>query len=483
MKTISEYSNTGWSSLNREDLIRDKRLMTSKNAFDHVRNYHFRLNDIGKPGHAGFGTGTYPVQLPSGFTELSGTHDVLSPEYGNYLYLDGSVMVWKPAFYYRIGHPSNPTFSMYGSNSVDIKPEYHFNTVESANANGYVLHRAFVNANKKTMGFMIDKFQCSDNAGIASSIRNRAPLTCSSDSSPLSALHNSPTNTLGGAWLAAKSRGPMFHVATRFQYAACALLSLAHGQAATSSQHCAWYSENRTSNFPKGNNNGAFGDVNDNTLYWQPSGYSSIGNTGSPGVTGDPNNIFAKTTDNGQHCGVADLNGNIWEITQGITKPGATEEDNSTHGHTVPFFVIKTSIDVNQLTGTWNQPFSAFGNTTHLSTLYDNVQFDQFGVTSSTFRFGNSATPTAQVLSNLTTNPQYTYTGLGIYNTNRKSVNGINLFGNDIVYEAHTSNLCAVSGGQSFGLLSGSGIWTLDLRYSRARSDAHTGFRASAYLE
>ena len=60
---------------------------------------------IGIPGQLGFGVGVCPGDiLPAGFTPLPGYADLVSPNYGNYQFRDGSVMVWVPKFFYRINN-------------------------------------------------------------------------------------------------------------------------------------------------------------------------------------------------------------------------------------------------------------------------------------------------------------------------------------------------------------------------------------------
>ncbi len=83
-------------------------------------------------------------------------------------------------------------------------------------------------------------------------------------------------------------------------HSALAMLSLAHGQAAKNQATCAWYGT--SNNYPKGCNNNALKDVDDLSVVFQPDGYSNCGKTGSA-------SLFARTTHNGQACGVADLNG------------------------------------------------------------------------------------------------------------------------------------------------------------------------------
>lgn len=60
-------------------------------------------NSIGTPGQVGFGVGICPpAKLPDGFTPMDGYSHPCSPNYGNYQFRDGSVMVWIPKFYYRL---------------------------------------------------------------------------------------------------------------------------------------------------------------------------------------------------------------------------------------------------------------------------------------------------------------------------------------------------------------------------------------------
>jgi hypothetical protein len=79
-------------------------------------------------------------------------------------------------------------------------------------------------------------------------------------------------------------------------------------------------------NFPKGNNNSGadandsgvtFTDCNDGTT--GSNGYWSAQNCAHKNGSGS---TFNKTTHNGQACGVADINGDQWQITQGLTTLG-----------------------------------------------------------------------------------------------------------------------------------------------------------------
>ncbi|MFA5706594.1 MAG: hypothetical protein WDA41_09590, partial [Candidatus Neomarinimicrobiota bacterium] len=294
------------------------------------------INNIGVPGEVGFGVGVAPSNI-TGFTLLSS--NPANDNYGNYQYADGSIMCWIPAFYYRIGHADNPTYGDYGVNSVDVLPEYAFADVATANAAGYALHRAFIDGGAQKRGFMVDKYLCSKNAlgagYVASSIKNGLPISTHADHNPIADLTACSGNAYYYAIDAAHARdgvngavnaSSIFFCQSGSIFAALALLSLAHAQAATATTYCAWYDATGVANFPKGCNNNALADVDDTSVKWESDGYSNCGKTGSAGYGGGAGNLFAKSTHNGQNCGVADVNGLMWELSLGMTSVVSTVE-------------------------------------------------------------------------------------------------------------------------------------------------------------
>ena len=129
-----------------------------------------------------------------------------------------------------------------------------------------------------------------------------------------------------------RARGDQYALVTCYQWSAIAMISLAHGQAATSADACAWYDSAHTTNFPKGNTN-QLKDYNDSSLTFTPHTY------GSPfAKTGTCSN-FAKSTHNGQYNGVADVAGmcNQWVI-------GAINPDSASVG------LMKTSVAAHDIT-------------------------------------------------------------------------------------------------------------------------------------
>lgn len=414
------------------------------------------INNIGIPGQQGFGAGICP-SLPAGFSALAGTNDPASDNYGNYQYSDGSIMVWVPAFYYRIAHSKNPTYAGYTVNSVDVKSYAAFANVAAANAAGYAMHRSFYDGGAIKTGFFVDKYQASNNGGVASSIKIGNPLSSNSVHNPFSGLNGSPANAYHGAIVAAKTRGADFFCSSRFIFAALALLSLAHAQASTSTTYCAWY--HATNNFPKGNNNNALRDSNDTEVVYISDGYSNCGKTGSA-------HPFSRTTHNGQNCGIADLNGNMWEITPGLTSNG------------VNYYILKTSARMKDLTS-GNTLATDIWGATGIAALYDDLG-TTYGAAwetgaNRTVNYGNAA----QVLSADLSGNAWNWAGLG--GMLATGDGGTNIFGNDTFYDYKPNEMCPLSGGD-WSSSTGAGVWAFHLDLVRSYSDYNVGFRVALYL-
>jgi hypothetical protein len=414
------------------------------------------INHIGVPGQQGFGVGIAP-EIPSGFARLPGTEDPASENYGNYLYSDGSVMVYVPAFFYKYGTGSNGN----AVNVVDVKPFSHFASVADANAAGYALHRAFYNAGSIRPGFFVDKYLCSNNAGTASSLKNGVVLSSAQRGSVVNTafatLTGTPGNNLAGAIAAAKTRGTRFFCNTRFIRGALALLANAHGSAATGTAFCGWYSAGAT-NFPKGCNNNALGDVNDAAIAFVDDGTATnAGRTGSA-------NLPARVAHNGQACGVMDLNGIVWETELGITSDGTN------------FYLFKTTADAAAVTCGTTLATDAWG-ATGLAALYDSLgaTYESLTDSASNKTFGAAA----QVLSAATSGNAWAFASLGI--PLATGVGGSNQFGNDYLYDDRPNELCAVSGGD-WGNGGIAGVWALNLSGVRGNSTNGIGFRAASYL-
>ena len=405
------------------------------------------VNDIGVAGQLGFGVGICPGPLPEGMGRGIGTHDITSADYGNYAFADGSTMVWVPAFYYKYGTGTNGLLP----NIVDVKSIHAFADEAAANSAGYALHRAFVDDGQIQAGFFVDKFLCSNNNGVASSIKNAKPLSTYESHNPISGLTGSPDNAYYGTVAAAKTRGADFFVSSRFIFSALALLSLAHASATADTEYCAWHDPDN--NFPKGCNNANLKDNFDSSVVYQGDGYGSCGLTGSA-------TPFAKTTHNGQESGVADLNGLMWEVTPGITSDGEQ------------FFAMAPSVAMKSLTSGDKSASDIWGKKA-IATNYQPLGLEESGYS----KVGS----TSPVFSAATSSADegYHMTALGIPAAGGTRESG-GLFSGA---QWHYTNkaLCPISGGYwSDG--SNAGVWAFDLNNGRGDSNYYVGFRSALYL-
>lgn len=284
-------------------------------------------------GGAGAGLGVCPTEiLPEGMEPLPGYTDRLHRHFGNYQFSDGSIMCWVPKFFYRINHADNPAHEACAPNDIHVVGTETFANRAQAAAAGYVLHRAFIDGGVEQAGFFVDKYKVSKNAlgagWIASSLKGGLPLSSSSTHNPVGELTAAAGINQNWSFVdAPKARdgvdgaanpGSAFHCLSIFQQSALAMLSLAHSQAATGVTHCAWYDAAGLTSFPKGCNNNALRDTDDLSVLYESDGYENCGKTGS----GVP---FAKTTHNGQECGVSDLNGMLYEVLIGMACIGGTK--------------------------------------------------------------------------------------------------------------------------------------------------------------
>lgn len=278
---------------------------------------------IGSAGRQGFGVGVYegdPEDLTAmGLTPMEGCEDPTSDNYGNYIHTNGSIMCCIPAFCYRLGKATAPSYSRDGVDALEIKdatkfPQFaHDATFSSPDfGDDWILHRAFVNGNKLKNAFFIDKYLCSNVNGQAASVKNADRLICYDDSTK-TYFTKSISGTIGQAYDAitlSRARGYYYSLVTCYQWSAISLLSLAHGQAATSADACAWYDANHSTNFPKGATNEYCRDFDDTSIIYTDHSFKrGLAKTGA----GTP---FNKTTHNGQASGVADVAGvcNQWTI-------------------------------------------------------------------------------------------------------------------------------------------------------------------------
>lgn len=404
---------------------------------------------IGVAGQQGFGVGVYggnSADLTAiGLSPMQGCKDPASENYGNYIHTNGSVMVFIPAFCYRIGHTSAPSYSRDGANALEIRD------ASLGQGDGWVLHRAFIDGGQQKLGFFVDKYLCSKKSGnsnVAVSVKNANQISLST-SYENSLSMTGCSGRIYDAITLSRARGEAYACVSAFQWSALSILSLTCGQAATSADNCAWYDANHSINFPKGCNNGSRGDTNDSSVsFSQHSKYSSFGKTGS----GTP---FAKTTHNGQSCGVADVNGCMYQPLLGIyqTSSGGTfavaKESYKMHDFTKDNY--NTSSNFDTVGGFYNsRGYWGNGSNCAFSTGSTNTERSMFGV----FPVSSGA-----------------------------SGGGTSLFGNDLAsYPPYSTSVVLAAGRYLDG--SKAGVWFRNGSYDYWGSDDYyAGFRSAGYAK
>lgn len=384
------------------------------------------LGLIGQPDTKGFGVGTYPGPLPAGFSEMPGTKDKNSDNYGNYTYSDGSVMVFVPKFYYRFGHASSPRFATYKKHAIDIAGADMFADEAAANAAGYVLHRAFKDGGQVKPGFFMDKYPAGFNENKTNVVSKKGLNPISSidtnSATVVSGLQGAPearpsatTSAVLFVWAARQRKPGTFHLPSVFMYGAVAFLSLAQRQTCTSTTNCAWY--HATHNFPKGadSSSAAPSDPTDAALVFQKGETCYwVNHWGAKVLTGGAS-VYAKTTHNGQNNGIGEITGGFGEIALGVTTP--------TDSFTMDYYLngadreigymLKESVKLASLTPGHKGATDVWQSAATIANLYDKVP-DGY-LASATSRSGPGDVNTA-VFSNTTTGGAYAATSCGICN-------------------------------------------------------------------
>ena len=387
---------------------------------------------IGTPGTYGFGVGALrDADIPAGWTATSGHNDQMSPNYGNYFDPDGSQMVFIPKFWFK------------WSGNTPLVSKYP--------AAGYVAHEAFRHCTK---GFFHDKCHVSNVDGKAIAKIGEPPLSTSAANNPISALTVAPTNTYAGMITAIIGRTATAHAETVFEANAIAVLALAHAEASTNTSVCAY--KDVLPYMPKGNNNNALGDINDNSVSYMSAGnatYPACALTGS----GFP---FAKTTHNGQACGVADVNGNMWRVNIGLTKLNDTD---------AIFKILKTTVSPDNITA----------SNLHDAALYDDL--DLTGLVDGNdgwIRFGNGA---EQVFDFGATELELRRACAGLPLLTGVSAAGTNQFGQDGLYRYWRMNLLPLSGA-TWDYVSDAGVFARHLGTASSSSSNSVGGSACVSL-
>jgi len=351
-----------------------------------------------------------------------------------------------------------------------------------------------------------------------------------------------PADIYGGAYSVAKSRGNDFFVTPIYVWQAIQILQQAHAQASTSSTYCAWYDGTGAKNYPKGNNNyGA--DIDDGTItfsnctddYWK----ALPGNEAKQ--NGGASNL-AKTTHNGQECGISGVNGNQFDVVSGLTCKTTTYtidlltgdgskvtiHTTASHNRSVndwimltnlgaeitdklfkvtdivdsqtlkvasavtsftdtsgtmtagTFYLLKDTFQVKNLTGGNSLTTTDMFNSTFLSTYCDIVTPDFVNEGAFAQKHGNGANQVLEFSTNKTSNAYKKASAL-MPKANGVSSLGTNQFGIDYFYQYLRDELVPIVAG-SWNNGSYAGVFYLTLSYNRTNSISTVSGRSCLYV-
>lgn len=439
-------------------------------------------NTIGVPGTQGFGVACVPdIDLESitWLHPMTGSDDIASDNYGNYETDNGSIMVCIPKFYYRRGSENSEHYQKYGANCIDIAGADVFINEEEANSYGYALPRAFIDEGIEKPYFFIDKYMCSkDGNASCKSIANAAPISLYQTTSGTWTRSQGMTNCTGiladAITLSRARGGGRFQCQSVFMNAALQMLIDAHAQAVNSNAFCAWYDPSGVSNFPKGCNNNALADCDDSSVTYASAGDSTSQKPKTRAITN-----FNKTTHNGQACGVADLNGMLYEVLIGVTNAGSNSTDTASISNSTAY-VLKRSAKLADLTGGYNSTTDAWGTAETLATRYDLVTDFFIGTNGSlSGKVGNGVN---QVFSGEIdgSETEYLRANCGyVKTTDSVSSTGTNQYGLDQYNEYNCANL-VVLGSYYWITNTDAGAFCRGYDYRGIISTSY-GFRAAAY--
>lgn len=315
-----------------------------------------KANDIGIVGRQGFGVSfpdaTEDELVAIGMTPMNGTYDKTSDNYGNFMSNNGGVFVYIPHYYVRYGDQTDPDYDVYGANVLGVKSHDEYNSEAEANADGYFSPRAFYDGSEDVnqQGFFMQKYE-----PWARTIDG--VIYPYGDGSARGMANITPIDMMTRA----RNLGSDYFVASYFMHQAMDTITLLQGQHSTGTANCAWWKSRGGANYP---NNG-WSTTN-------PQLYSH----------------------NGQKCGVMAVSNFSWEFCLGVTTPGSSAAQGQTAIGNNKIFLLKPTVKMKDLTSGFGGSVSAkdaWGNATHLETIYDEFDTtDHFALTSSrTWYWGN----------------------------------------------------------------------------------------------
>lgn len=205
-------------------------------------------------------------------------------------------------------------------NSLVVAPADSFTDEADANANGFILPRAFIDGDVEQDGFFISNtlvvLTGTNPKNFFVGLQNQND----GNGKYIARMTSSISGIDGGVSkcidLFSRTESSFqqdcgLRLVTCFMMAAISCLSLIQGQYATSNDDCAWYDPSLKMNYPKGINN-RNRDVDDPSV--------TINVAMSP-TSGDViANNYAKTTHNGSNSGITNVNGWLWGTSLGVDR-------------------------------------------------------------------------------------------------------------------------------------------------------------------
>lgn len=504
-------------------LLRVKERIVGPSGLFGIENEWYGYRDqwrytVGLAGMSGFGIGCCPPELlPDTFAPLSaGTYDPLRehPHFGNYKHLpSGSIVCFIPAHYIEVNAPGNTNAPYFGTRII-------ISDTQSGNA---VLPKAFSNNGGSLIGVFVDKYQISNGkpdgsgqpnhtngpggtpltGGIAVSRPLHWPVSPTTkddggtdwnspfslvNSTALNGAATTPSNTLGGVWALVKTRGADFAPIPLWIRSQIAFLSLAHAQAlldgsgvplAGATSKAAWMDVAPYA--PKGNNNNG-SDVNKTSLQFARTdltghngsgwaGRSARSFTGAARISGAA--ATEHTTHNGQLSGIVGVNGNLWEITPGLTNSG---------GGNGNFKLFPSSADWTATTG--NASITGAAGVISLSAesapaADDGIWFGSAGWSYLVAHSGGTFHPSSTFAS--ATKRAMTECLIPRELGTSGSQTSTNIFGGDGVYRSSPNDMLPLAGG-SWGSNAAAGVCAVSLFNTSGGASDNFGARAVRLL-
>ncbi len=409
--TNTSQTVTGNKDFSGDLTVNSKRVVTSVNSFeaDETGNVSVNLNgtkvgQIGTPGTQGFGVGIYPgtdSELTAiGLSPMSGYSDIYSDNYGNYMHYKGGQMIFVPAFYIRYGSEDAAQYATYGSNSLEVKNYDEFESQTEANAQGFYLHRAFIDGGEVKKGFFISKY-------------HMTVTTVGTQSVPISGM-TTPTTSITPVQMMDYARGLGYgwNCPSAYMMSAIDILAMCHGQFATWTNACKWYDPSEVTTYPA-----------------QGRGTTNMG-------------LYSH---NGQTSGLMGFE-YYWEFCCGFTTAGTSATQGQTAMSTNDVYILKSDKKLADLTSGWGGTTDAWGTTSTLANMHDVVTVDYPIKTNQIRYWGNTTYP---VFTDPSTDNGLSLFGILPCNSNAVG-NGVNFIAKSVVYtNSATQNLAFYVHGQS----------------------------------